>query len=269
MTTRGERSAGVRRRAAVKAGPSRLSRLEDAPVRVDRWSTEAVRAREQAREEERRRLARDLHDDLGQVLLALKMNLVWIQRRVAEPTPASLSDVGEKLPALLDLVERSIHTVNAIVTDLRPPALDQLGLVAALEWQTESFARRTGLRCRFAGTPDLEELDMGRATAVFRMFQEMLTNVERHAQANRVTVDVQCVANRLVLRVRDNGRGVVVKQTLAPSSFGLLGMRERALLLGGTLTIESAPRKGTTLTATIPLANRRSGTRVPQGEPHS
>jgi signal transduction histidine kinase len=246
-----------------------VSRLEDAPVRGDRWSTEAVRAREQAREEERRRLARELHDDLGQALLALKMNLVWVQRRVAEPTPASLSEVGEKLPALLDLVERSIHTVNAIVTDLRPPALDQLGLVAALEWQTESFARRTGLRCRFGGTADLDELDMGRATAVFRMFQEMLTNVERHAQANRVTVDVRRIASRLVLRVRDNGRGIAVKQALAPSSFGLLGMRERALLLGGTLKIESAPRRGTTLIAAIPLANRRSGTRVPQEEPHS
>ena len=269
MTVRRERSAGPRRRAAVKVGPSRLSRLEDAPVRAERWSTETVRAREQAREEERRRLARELHDDLGQALLALKMNLVWVQHRVADPTPASLSEVGEKLLALLDLVERSIQTVSAIVTDLRPPALDQLGLVAALEWQLESFARRTGLRCRFSGTSDLEELDMGRASAVFRMFQEMLTHVERHAQANRVTVDVRCVANRMVLRVSDNGRGVAMKQTLAPSSFGLLGMRERALLLGGTLTIESAPRKGTTLIATIPLANRRSGTRVPQGEPHT
>ena len=110
---------------------------------------------------------------------------------------------------------------------------------------------------------------MGRATAVFRMLQEMLTNVERHARANRVTVNVRRAANRLVLRVRDNGRGVAVKQALVPSSFGLLGMRERALLLGGTLKIESAPGRGTTLTASIPLANRRSGPRVPQAEPQS
>lgn len=96
-----------------------------------------------------------------------------------------------------------------------------------LEWQTESFARRTGLRCRFAGTADVAELDIGRATAVFRMFQEMLTNVERHSQANHVSVVVQRVVDRLVLQVRDNGRGVAPKKALAPSSFGLLGMRER------------------------------------------
>ena len=245
----------------------RSSRLGDRSIRDGSWSTEAVRAREQAREEERRRLGRELHDELGQTLLGLKMNLVWMQHRVAAPTPATLSDLGEKLPELLDLVERSIQTVTAIVTDLRPPALEQFGLVEALEWQTESFARRTGLRCRFGGTADLEELDVGRATAVFRIFQEMLANVERHAQANRVMVDIRRVANRLVLRVRDNGRGIAAEQTLVPSSFGLLGMHERALLLGGTLKIESAPRRGTTVTAAIPLANRRSRTRGPAVEP--
>ncbi len=254
------------RRRPAASERVRSSRLGDASTPGGRWSTEAVRAREQAREEERRRLGRELHDELGQVLLGLKMNLVWVQHRVAAPTPASLSDVGEKLPVLLHLVERSIETVNAIVTDLRPPPLDQFGLVAALEWQTESFARRTGLRCQFSGTAEFEELDIGRATAVFRMFKEMLTNIERHAQANHVTVNIRRVANRLVLRVRDNGRGVALKQALAPTSFGLLGMGERALLLGGTLKIQSAPRRGTTLTAAIPLANRRSGPRVVTGE---
>src|SRR6185295_1085446 len=109
------------------------------------------RAREQAREEERRRLARELHDELGQALLGLKMNLVWLQRRVGKANVMDVTDIREKLPALLEMIERSIHTVTAIVTDLRPPALDQLGLIAALEWQTESFARRTGLRCKFSG----------------------------------------------------------------------------------------------------------------------
>ena len=260
MSTRHERSPHARR---ISHEPtSRLSRLEELAVREGRWSTDAVRARELAREEERRRLARELHDELGQALLGLKMDLEWLQHRVADPAETSLSDIRGKLPALLDLVERSIHTVSAIVTDLRPPALDQLGLVAALEWLTESFARRTGLRCRFAGTADVEELDMGRATAVFRMFQEMLTNVERHAQANHVSVAVRRVANRLLLRVHDNGRGVAPEKALAPSSFGLLGMRERALLLGGDLAIQSALRKGTTVTAEIPLANRRSRTRA-------
>jgi signal transduction histidine kinase len=233
------------------------------------WSHEAVRAREQAREEERRRLARELHDELGQALFALKMNLLWLQGRVADtgdPHLVDPTDIREKLPSLMDLVERSILTVTAIVTDLRPPALDQLGLVAALEWQTESFARRTGLRCQFAGDADVDDLDVGRATAVFRMFQEMLTNVERHARANHVNVLVRRVRNRLAVSVQDNGQGVPAGKASEPSSFGLLGMRERAILLGGDLTIKAAPQRGTTVTATIPLANRRTRPRVGDAE---
>ena len=108
----------------------------------------------------------------------------------------------------------------------------------------------------------MDELDAGRATAVFRMFQEMLTNVERHARASRVNVVVRRLNDRLSLRVRDNGRGVHPGKVAAPDSFGLLGMRERALLLGGDLTIRSAPRRGTTVVATIPLANRRFKSRA-------
>jgi signal transduction histidine kinase len=226
-----------------------------------RWSLEAVRAREQAREEERKRLARELHDELGQTLLGLKMNLVWLQNRVSDPSPATLRGIQEQLPDMLELVDRSIHTVSAIVTDLRPPALDQLGLIAALEWQAESFARRSGLRCRLSGTAAVDELDPGRATAVFRMFQEMLSNVHRHARATHVLVVVRRVADTLVLSVRDNGRGLTMKDRPAPRSFGLLGMRERAALLGGDLTIEGAENKGTTVTVKIPLANRRARTR--------
>jgi len=226
-----------------------------------RWSTESVRAREQAREEERRRLARELHDELGQVLLGLKMNLVSMQRPAADASPVDILQLRAKLPEMLELVERAIHTVSAIVTDLRPPALDQLGLVAALECHADSFARRTGLRCDFSAAADVSELDMGRATSVFRMFQEMLTNVERHARANHVTVSVHREGNLLRLSVRDNGRGVSPDEAVAPSSYGLLGMRERAALLGGYLTIASARRQGTTVTAAIPLANRRNGSR--------
>ena len=226
------------------------------------WSTEAVQAREQAREEERRRLARELHDELGHALFGLKMHIAWLQTRMKALPSADSADIHERLPAMLDLVERSVRTVNEIVTDLRPPALDQLGLIAALEWQAESFARRSGLRCRFVGTGDVDELDAGRATAVFRMFQEMLTNVERHARASRVNVVVRRLNDRLSVRVRDNGRGVHLEKVAAPDSFGLLGMRERALLLGGNLTIRSAPRRGTTVVATIPLANRRFRSRA-------
>lgn len=254
------------RARTLAANAPHLSAMDGTPARRVRWSTEAVHAREQAREEERRRLARELHDELGQALLGLKMNLVWMQRRSAEPLEHTRREVDEKLQLMLELVERSINTVCHIVADLRPPALDQLGLIPALEWQTESFARRSGLRCRFSGTADVRELDSGRATAVFRAFQEMLTNVERHANASRVTVSVRRRGQCLELNVRDNGRGVTPKQALAPSSYGLLGMRERAVLLGGDVTITSAPRRGTVVTMVVPLANRRSRARGPHEE---
>ena len=269
MTTQRRTTRG--RKGTVARSRNQHPGSSEVRTRAGRWSTDAVRAREQAREEERRRLARELHDELGQALLALKMNMVWLQHRVddaGDGGAVDANDIRQKLPNLLDLVERSIHTVTAIVTDLRPPALDQLGLIAALEWQTESFARRTGLRCRFTGTADVD-LDIGRATAVFRMFQEMLTNVERHAQANHVVVVVQRLANHLKLSVRDNGRGVSESAAREPSSFGLLGMQERAMLLGGTLTIKGAPQSGTTVTAIIPLANRRALTRSLDGEQRS
>ena len=223
-----------------------------------RWSAQAVQAREQAREEERRRLARELHDELGHALFGLRMHLVWLQQRMTECESTQAVDIQERLPAMLDLIERSARTVDDIVTDLRPPALDQLGLMAALEWQVESFSRRSGLRCRFVGRGSVDELDAGRATAVFRMFQEILTNVERHANASSVTVNVRRTGNQLTLHVRDNGRGLAPERMKSPGSYGLLGMRERALLLGGTLTVESGARGGTTVVATIPLANRRT-----------
>lgn len=230
-----------------------------------RWSAQAIQAREQAREEERRRLARELHDELGHALFGLRMHLVWLQRRIANGNGngdhKQTADIENRLSAMLELIERSARTVDDIVTDLRPPALDQLGLMAALEWQAESFARRSGLRCQFVGSGAVEGLDAGRATAVFRMFQEILTNVERHARASRVSVQVKRIGDRLTLRVRDNGRGLSPECLATPGSFGLLGMRERALLLGGELSVESGRRGGTTVIASIPLANRRARSR--------
>ena len=227
-----------------------------------RWSAQAIQAREQAREEERRRLARELHDELGHALFGLRIHLVWLQQRIAQCDQTKTADIQERLPAMLDLIERSSRTVDDIVTDLRPPALDQLGLMAALEWQVESFSRRSGLRCQFVANGAVDDLDAGRATAVFRMFQEILTNVERHANASRVTVLVRRIGERLMLKVGDNGQGLKPDRARQRGSFGLLGMRERALLLDGELNVESGGRGGTTVTATIPLANRRARSRA-------
>jgi signal transduction histidine kinase len=224
-----------------------------------RWSADAIRAREQAREEERCRLARELHDDLGQAMTGLKMDLSWLERQLADVT--GNDEMQGKLRLMTQVVDHCIHTLRSVITELRPQTLDQLGLIPSLEWQIDTFGRRFGLRTNFTSTIESLDIDRGRATAVFRMFQEMLTNVGRHAKASRVNVRVELEANTLVLTVQDNGRGVRSAKT-APSSTGILGMRERAALLNGEIHVTSRPRRGTTVAVRLPLANRRGTART-------
>jgi signal transduction histidine kinase len=226
-----------------------------------RWSMEALRAREQAREEERRHLARELHDDLGQALSGLKLQLSWFEQHLQDPSLPNAAEARGKVQMMRQLIDQAMQTVRTVITELRPEALDRLGLVPALEWQAETFARHAGVRCRFTAQTDSVNLDMGRATSVFRVFQEMLTNVARHAGASRVDVTLQQNDDELTLTVRDNGRGVAPGGAVSSRAFGLLGMRERALLLGGELDLTSSPRRGTTVSLRIPLANRRSAPR--------
>ena len=224
-----------------------------------RWSADAVRAREQAREEERRRLARELHDDLGQAMTGLKMDLAWLERQVADGT--AKDEVNGKLQMMTQVVNQCIHTLRSVITELRPQSLDQLGLIPSLEWQVDTFGRRFGLRTSFRSSVESVAIDMGRATAVFRMFQEMLTNVARHANASRVNVCIDLEGTMLIVTVQDNGRGVSNEKRSA-SSTGILGMRERASLLGGQLDVLSRPQQGTTVVVRIPLENRRRSPRV-------
>ncbi len=231
------------------------ARSERGPMR---WSPEALEAREGAREEERQRLARELHDELGQALTSIKMELSWLdQHATSSDVKPDTGAVKERIQVLRHLVEQATRTMRNVVAELRPDALDRLGLIAALEWQAERFARQAGLRCRFHSSSDSVELDRGRATAVFRVFQEILTNVARHAAASRVDVFVEHDADSLTLTVHDNGRGFEPGVSAAPSAFGLLGIRERTLLLDGEFAINSAPRRGTRAVVKIPLANRR------------
>jgi signal transduction histidine kinase len=223
-----------------------------------RWSPEALQAREGAREEERRRLARELHDELSQALTGLKMELAWLENRVADDRSSTASDVHAKVQVMRHMLDRAMHTLRSVITELRPEALDRLGLVAALEWQAETFARKAGLRCRFSADGESVEVDHGRASSIFRAFQEMLTNVARHAAASRVDVTVTQDSELFVISVRDNGRGFEPGAATRPTAFGLLGMRERALLLGGEIEITTALGRGTTVILKIPLANRRT-----------
>lgn len=202
----------------------------------------------EVREEERTRVAREIHDQLGQDLTAIKMELQFLLREL----PVGEKDSLKRSFSILKLVDESIETVRRIATELRPGILDELGLVAAVEWAGEEFEARTGTACMM----DLPEGDFAveaeSATALFRIFQETLTNVARHAEATEVFVRVARQAGHLILEVRDNGKGIPPHKLLPGESLGILGMRERAMLLGGVVDITGSPGNGTMVRVQIP-----------------
>ena len=204
---------------------------------------------EQVKEQERARIAREIHDDLGGNLTAIKMALSMLSSRLPPEQPA----LAEKAAYLDDLVDRTIEAVHRISLDLRPSTLD-LGIVAALEWQAREFEKGSGIACIFRSAEREIELDTDHAAALFRIFQEALTNVAKHAGATRVTVTLRRQRQHLTLAICDNGRGIAPADRLKPASFGLRGMSERARALGGTLTLSAAPGGGTMVTIKIGLA---------------
>lgn len=203
---------------------------------------------QEAREEERTRLARDIHDDLGQALTALKFDISRLQRAL----PEDASDLHKQAAQMSDSVESAIWLVRRVSSDLRPGILDDLGLAVAIEWHVNEFSRRTGIAC----TTDLHigesVLPEKLSTALFRIYQEALTNVARHAQASRVHVSLHEHADAVVLTVRDNGTGITERHISNPDSLGLRGMRERARPWNGRITFEREPDAGTTVTVRIP-----------------
>jgi PAS domain S-box-containing protein len=211
---------------------------------------------ERVRDEERTRIAREIHDELGQALTALKLDLAWMRKRIAkewdrEPAAPLL----EKAEEMAELIDSTVQTVRRVAAELRPGILDDFGLTAALEWQSQEFMKRTGIRCDLT----LAEIDVGgqRAMALFRIIQEALTNVARHAGATEVGIRLQREGDELILEVRDNGQGFA-DQKHRPRSFGIQGMRERAILMGGTLEVVSRPGEGTTVTARVLLGENRT-----------
>jgi PAS domain S-box-containing protein len=200
------------------------------------------------REEERTRIAREIHDELGQAMTAMKMDLSWLTKRV----PEEQAPIHERLKGMIELVSDTITTVRRLATQLRPGILDDLGLPAALEWQAHEFQTRTGIGCDFVAEADVSDLAPERATAIFRICQEALTNVARHAEATQVHIRLWEEQNQLRLEVQDNGRGISTSETAHLRSFGLLGMQERAFLLGGEFQLTGSPTHGTTVTARIP-----------------
>lgn len=203
------------------------------------------------REEESIHIAREIHDELGGALTGLKMDLSWIGKRLSEQ---SREAVGPKLRSALELVDETVSKVRNISMELRPSVLDDLGLSAAIEWQAREFQKRTEIRCELVSLQEDVTLSLEKSTAVFRIFQEILTNVTRHAHASRVEVSLGQRGGDLILRVSDNGDGFRGGEVGKAKSLGLLGMRERAMIFGGRVDVVGAEGRGTTVTVRIPLA---------------
>jgi signal transduction histidine kinase len=204
------------------------------------------------REEERAHIAREIHDELGQVLTGIKMEVGWLAKRLKEPS------LLEKTDSMSKLIDSTVQTVRKIATGLRPEMLDDMGLIAAVGWQAKDFQKRTGIRCRTKLPPEGTKLDLDVSTTAFRIFQEILTNVARHSRATRVDIDLAVTEELLKLEVADNGVGIPDSDLNGRKSLGLLGMQERALLFGGTVRISGTPGHGTSVSVQIPI--RRSGT---------
>ena len=209
-----------------------------------------------AREEERAHLAREIHDRVGHELTALKMDLTQFEKGLPDTTLAN-PELREQLETIGNALDKTVRLVGGIAAGLRPGLLDDFGIVAAIEWEAEQFRKRAGIRCQFQPPPEEVELDRERATAVFRICQEMLSNVARHAQASSADMSLQRDGGEVVLIVRDNGRGVTEDDINSSRSLGILGMRERALAFGGQVHIQGTAGRGTTVTARIPLDEER------------
>ena len=225
--------------------------------------TERVRAQQELatfaaqasaiREQEKSRVARELHDELAQSLTALKMDAMWLKEHLQSDPAAA----GAKLDAMLAMLDASVASTRRIAADLRPLVLDDLGLVPAIEWLVQNFTQRTGIACTLDAAEDIE-LGEPHASAVFRMVQESLVNVAKHSRATKVEVSVEHSGSQVTLQVQDNGVGFIPGGTRKPTSLGLVGLRERAQLLKGSVSVDSAPGRGTTVRASIPVRDTGS-----------
>jgi signal transduction histidine kinase len=223
-----------------------LRRSEQVAMQREQFQALAVRLR-RAREEERTKVSRDLHDQIGQILTAIKLDLTWMSRRL----PGAGQEFDDRIKGAIGLVNDGVRSVRKICSGLRPGVLDDVGLAAAIEWQANEFAARTGIRCDVSVPTSHLALNGEQATEFFRIFQECLTNVMRHAEAKSVHVLLCEEQDAILLMVADDGRGFCEAET--SNSLGFLGMKERADVCGGVLQIKSSPGNGTTITLRVPV----------------
>jgi signal transduction histidine kinase len=204
---------------------------------------------QEIREQERTNMAREIHDELGQQLTGLKMYISWLNKKC---NPQE-TEVKEKFSSTMILIEETIKSVRKISMDLRPSILDDLGLLAAIEWQSNEFERRSGISTEFINLTDNKEVPSRLKTGLFRIFQESLTNIARHADAKKIVSSLKFDNNHLTLTITDDGKGFVYKNIDSKKTLGLLGMEERTKEMGGRYEIKSNPGIGTTVSVTVPV----------------
>lgn len=207
------------------------------------------------REEERTMIAREIHDELGQVLTVLKIQISLLSNKLRDDQ----SYLKEKFESASRVIDKTVESVQRISAKLRPGILDDLGLIPAIEWQAQDFQNSTGIKCDLSLPKEEIEMDEEKSTAIFRIFQEALTNVARHAKADLISVFMGISGKNLVLEVTDDGIGITEKQLYHPRSLGLLGMKERAYILGGSVVISGEPGRGTSVKVVMPVANAAEG----------
>jgi PAS domain S-box-containing protein len=204
------------------------------------------------REEERKDIAHKIHEELGQLLTAVKIDISWLQKQLLYRNEIP----DKKIEGILKLIDMSIQIVKGVSAELRPGLLYELGLLAAIEWQTEEFYKLTGIKCNVTSIPAKIVLEQELAITFFSVFQELLTNIFRHAEATKVDIGLRKQGKKVILTVNDDGRGITEEQINEPHSLGLIGVRERVQYWGGTVTIIRIPGEGTHVTVSIPL-NRK------------
>ncbi|MBI5751979.1 MAG: PAS domain S-box protein [Hydrogenophilales bacterium] len=205
---------------------------------------------QQAREEEKSKIAREIHDELGGTLSALKMDAFWLLSKL----PAGQEALQQKAQAMLVLIDTAVRATRRIVTELRPTILDDLGLVAAMQWQAREFELRTGIACNLHFPPDEPALDEARATVLFRILQEALTNIAKHARAGDVDVRYEAGGEAVTLIIQDDGCGISLETMNNPASHGIRGMQERAHYLNGVVRVEPRSNEGTIVSVRLPRA---------------
>ena len=206
------------------------------------------------REREREIISREIHDQLGQLLTVMHMDLKLICKKL----PENNKFLHQRIRSMSKMLDMTIQTVQKISSDLRPKILDELGLQSAIKWQARKFQNMTGINCKLVSHIENINMDRNRDINIFRIFQETLTNVCRHANATRIEVSLEEDTGQLIMKVRDNGRGIKNRQIMDSKSLGLIGMRERVHFLQGGIEIQGVPDKGTTVLVSIPLKKRES-----------